>query len=95
MSVRIDDPARLGESELPDGRLLGWAEWGPRMASPCFCARVRPRAGGWAWAPTLSPPSESGWCQWTAQGWVPRRLRPAGGLATLPMISAVLPHCAG
>ncbi|MFC4900851.1 alpha/beta fold hydrolase [Streptosporangium amethystogenes subsp. fukuiense] len=28
MSVRIDDPVRLGESRLPDGRLLGWAEWG-------------------------------------------------------------------
>jgi pimeloyl-ACP methyl ester carboxylesterase len=34
MSVRIDDPARLGESELPDGRLLGWAEWGPSDGLP-------------------------------------------------------------
>jgi pimeloyl-ACP methyl ester carboxylesterase len=34
MSVRIDDPARLGESELPDGRLLGWAEWGPSDGFP-------------------------------------------------------------
>ena len=29
MNVRIDDPVRLGETELPDGRWLGWAEWGP------------------------------------------------------------------
>jgi pimeloyl-ACP methyl ester carboxylesterase len=34
MSVRIDVPARLGESELPDGRLLGWAEWGPSDGFP-------------------------------------------------------------
>jgi pimeloyl-ACP methyl ester carboxylesterase len=34
MSVRIDDPARLGESRLPDGRLLGWAEWGPPDGIP-------------------------------------------------------------
>jgi pimeloyl-ACP methyl ester carboxylesterase len=34
MSVRICDPARLGESELPDGRLLGWAEWGPSDGVP-------------------------------------------------------------
>lgn len=29
MSVRIDAPARRGETGLPDGRQLGWAEWGP------------------------------------------------------------------
>ncbi|WP_228011345.1 alpha/beta fold hydrolase [Nonomuraea phyllanthi] len=34
MSVRVDDPARLGESRLPDGRLLGWAEWGPPDGIP-------------------------------------------------------------
>lgn len=32
--MRIDGPARLGESELPDGRLLGWAEWGPSDGFP-------------------------------------------------------------
>ncbi|MGN4164065.1 alpha/beta fold hydrolase [Streptomyces sp. NEAU-PBA10] len=29
-----DVPARLGESALPDGRLLGWAEWGPSDGAP-------------------------------------------------------------
>lgn len=29
VDLRIDTPARLGETELPDGRVLGWAEWGP------------------------------------------------------------------
>ncbi|MFI0480921.1 alpha/beta fold hydrolase [Actinomadura sp. 9N215] len=28
MSVRVGGPARLGAVRLPDGRLLGWAEWG-------------------------------------------------------------------
>ncbi|WP_245928679.1 alpha/beta fold hydrolase [Murinocardiopsis flavida] len=32
--MRVDDPARSGTSELPDGRLLGWAEWGPRDGVP-------------------------------------------------------------
>ncbi|RCG17697.1 alpha/beta hydrolase [Streptomyces reniochalinae] len=30
----VDDPARLGESRLPDGRLLAWAEWGPSDGVP-------------------------------------------------------------
>ncbi|MER5422561.1 alpha/beta fold hydrolase [Streptosporangium roseum] len=34
MHVSIEDPIRLGESRLPDGRLLGWAEWGPQDGSP-------------------------------------------------------------
>ncbi|MFE1173523.1 alpha/beta fold hydrolase [Streptomyces sp. NPDC058773] len=29
MTGYTDVPARLGETALPDGRLLGWAEWGP------------------------------------------------------------------
>ncbi|MGH3695621.1 MAG: alpha/beta fold hydrolase [Pseudonocardiaceae bacterium] len=29
MSVRIVGPARVGEEQLPEGRWLGWAEWGP------------------------------------------------------------------
>ncbi|KFU78003.1 alpha/beta fold hydrolase [Amycolatopsis lurida] len=29
MDFEIDAPARLGETGLPDGRVLGWAEWGP------------------------------------------------------------------
>ncbi|WP_027945337.1 alpha/beta fold hydrolase [Amycolatopsis taiwanensis] len=29
MNARIDAPARLGETGLPDGRRLAWAEWGP------------------------------------------------------------------
>ncbi|MET8332848.1 alpha/beta hydrolase [Streptosporangium canum] len=34
MQVSVEDPIRLGESRLPDGRLLGWAEWGPQDGSP-------------------------------------------------------------
>jgi pimeloyl-ACP methyl ester carboxylesterase len=34
MSVYREDPARLGEARLSDGRLLGWAEWGPREGVP-------------------------------------------------------------
>ncbi|MGP8298998.1 alpha/beta fold hydrolase [Streptomyces inhibens] len=34
MTVFADDPARLGESRLSDGRLLGWAEWGPLDGVP-------------------------------------------------------------
>ncbi|WP_436740261.1 alpha/beta fold hydrolase [Streptomyces sp. BBFR102] len=34
MTVYADEPARLGESRLPDGRLLGWAEWGPSGGVP-------------------------------------------------------------
>ncbi|MHB6912175.1 alpha/beta fold hydrolase [Streptomyces sp. DB-54] len=34
MTGYVDVPARLGESALPDGRLLGWAEWGPLDGVP-------------------------------------------------------------
>ncbi|MFJ4803208.1 alpha/beta fold hydrolase [Streptomyces murinus] len=34
MTGCIDVPARLGESALSDGRLLGWAEWGPSDGTP-------------------------------------------------------------
>ncbi|MFE6685773.1 alpha/beta fold hydrolase [Streptomyces sp. NPDC057743] len=34
MTRYVDAPARLGESALPDGRLLGWAEWGPLDGVP-------------------------------------------------------------
>ncbi|SEG76877.1 Pimeloyl-ACP methyl ester carboxylesterase [Thermomonospora echinospora] len=34
MNVHVDDPVRLGESRLPGGRLLGWAEWGPPGGIP-------------------------------------------------------------
>ncbi|MEJ8653494.1 alpha/beta hydrolase [Streptomyces sp. MS1.AVA.3] len=34
MTVYVDAPARLGESRLSDGRLLGWAEWGPLDGVP-------------------------------------------------------------
>ncbi|MFE2434136.1 alpha/beta hydrolase, partial [Streptomyces sp. NPDC059409] len=34
MTVHITTPARLGETRLPDGRLLGWAEWGPQEGTP-------------------------------------------------------------
>lgn len=34
MTGYVDIPARLGESRLSDGRLLGWAEWGPLDGVP-------------------------------------------------------------
>ncbi|MFZ4238059.1 alpha/beta fold hydrolase [Streptomyces murinus] len=34
MTGYIDVPARRGESALSDGRLLGWAEWGPLDGTP-------------------------------------------------------------
>ncbi|MEW2061743.1 alpha/beta hydrolase [Streptomyces sp. NPDC007002] len=34
MSLYVDDPARLGTTRLPDGRALGWAEWGPEDGLP-------------------------------------------------------------
>ncbi|MDA8372623.1 MAG: alpha/beta hydrolase [Nocardiopsaceae bacterium] len=34
MSARADAPARTGEVRLLDGRLLGWAEWGPADGTP-------------------------------------------------------------
>ncbi len=34
MTGYTDVPARLGESALSDGRLLGWAEWGPLDGTP-------------------------------------------------------------
>ncbi|MEU3712428.1 alpha/beta fold hydrolase [Streptomyces catenulae] len=30
----VGDPARTGTARLPDGRLLGWAEWGPPDGRP-------------------------------------------------------------
>ncbi|UQI45662.1 alpha/beta hydrolase [Streptomyces sp. HU2014] len=34
MTAYVCAPARLGESRLSDGRLLGWAEWGPPDGHP-------------------------------------------------------------
>ncbi|WUH99557.1 alpha/beta hydrolase [Spirillospora sp. NBC_00431] len=34
MSIGVDGPVRLGATRLPDGRLLGWAEWGPPDGVP-------------------------------------------------------------
>lgn len=34
MSAGIADPARVGDTVLPDGRRLGWAEWGPPDGTP-------------------------------------------------------------
>ncbi|WP_199921462.1 alpha/beta fold hydrolase [Streptomyces bicolor] len=34
MTVYADKPARLGQSRMSDGRLLGWAEWGPSDGVP-------------------------------------------------------------
>jgi pimeloyl-ACP methyl ester carboxylesterase len=30
----VTEPARLGQVKLPDGRRLGWAEWGPKDGTP-------------------------------------------------------------
>ncbi|MFJ5675849.1 alpha/beta fold hydrolase [Streptomyces sp. NPDC093097] len=38
MSTYVAVPVRLGETRLPDGRLLGWSEWGPEDgAAVLFC----------------------------------------------------------
>lgn len=34
MSTRPTAPARTGTTRLPDGRALGWAEWGPTSGTP-------------------------------------------------------------
>ncbi|SUP34719.1 alpha/beta hydrolase fold protein [Streptomyces griseus] len=34
MDYGVTDPARLGQTRMPDGRLLGWAEWGPADGTP-------------------------------------------------------------
>ncbi|WP_374984035.1 alpha/beta fold hydrolase [Streptomyces fradiae] len=34
MDYGVREPARLGQTRLPDGRLLGWAEWGPVDGRP-------------------------------------------------------------
>ncbi|GAA4540531.1 alpha/beta fold hydrolase [Amycolatopsis samaneae] len=34
MTVCVEPPARLGETTLPGGRVLGWAEWGPADGVP-------------------------------------------------------------
>jgi len=34
MSHTVTPPARLGRTPLPDGRMLGWAEWGPADGLP-------------------------------------------------------------
>ncbi|WP_346268218.1 alpha/beta hydrolase [Streptomyces sp. SCUT-3] len=34
MSGRVDPPVRTGTCRLPDGRALGWSEWGPPDGAP-------------------------------------------------------------
>ncbi|MGW1894939.1 alpha/beta fold hydrolase [Streptomyces sp. NPDC002004] len=34
MDYGVREPARLGQTQMPDGRLLGWAEWGPADGTP-------------------------------------------------------------
>ncbi|MDT9682423.1 alpha/beta hydrolase [Streptomyces sp. TRM76323] len=34
MDYGVREPARLGQIRLPDGRSLGWAEWGPADGTP-------------------------------------------------------------
>jgi len=46
MKTLLQDPVRTGTTLLPDGRQLGWAEWGPSSGSPVlFC----PGAGMSRW----------------------------------------------
>jgi pimeloyl-ACP methyl ester carboxylesterase len=38
MSTGVNPPTRLGTVLVPDGRVLGWAEWGPALGHPVlFC----------------------------------------------------------
>jgi len=38
MAYGVMNPVRLGQTLLPDGRNLGWAEWGPETGTPVlFC----------------------------------------------------------
>ncbi|GAA3173960.1 hypothetical protein GCM10010451_23410 [Streptomyces virens] len=46
MVYGVQEPARLGRTRLRDGRLLGWAEWGPADGSPVL---VCPGAGTSRW----------------------------------------------
>lgn len=46
MAGYVDDPAGVGESRLSDGRLLGWAEWGPPDGVPVLLC---PGAGTSRW----------------------------------------------
>lgn len=47
MTVHTTTPARLGEARLPDGRLLGWAEWGPQEGTPVLlCPGADPSQSG-------------------------------------------------
>lgn len=47
MTVHTATPARLGETRLPDGRLLGWAEWGPQEGTPVLlCPGADPSQSG-------------------------------------------------
>ncbi|MEU9580773.1 alpha/beta fold hydrolase [Streptomyces chilikensis] len=34
MDYGVREPTRLGRTRIPDGRLLGWAEWGPADGTP-------------------------------------------------------------
>ncbi|NUR84698.1 MAG: alpha/beta hydrolase, partial [Nonomuraea sp.] len=34
MKTLVTPPLRTGAERLPDGRLLGWAEWGPPDGAP-------------------------------------------------------------
>lgn len=34
MDHGVREPERLGETRLPDGRMLGWAQWGPEDGTP-------------------------------------------------------------
>ncbi|MDP9951176.1 MULTISPECIES: alpha/beta fold hydrolase [Streptomyces] len=46
MSLFVDDPSRLGTTLLSDGRVLGWAEWGPEDGLPVL---LSPGAGTSRW----------------------------------------------
>lgn len=39
MAIQVLEPERTETAQLPDGRLLGWAEWGPTSGTPVlFCS---------------------------------------------------------
>ncbi|HLN65243.1 MAG TPA: hypothetical protein VK464_27290 [Symbiobacteriaceae bacterium] len=58
-TVQITAPVRLGQTRLPDGRRLGWAEWGPESGMPVLLCPGAPLADGWGSAVTW-------WTNWAS-----------------------------
>lgn len=48
----VSAPERPGVQRLPDGRLLGWAEWAPTTVRRCCSPRAPRPVADWASVPT-------------------------------------------